>query len=328
MNQFFKLLLTSFFLSNVVSCWGQNLVPNPSFEDTSYCVTGTGEMPASLGWISYGDSPDYFNICTSSPDVSVPNNWGGYQQPSSGEAYCALGTFSSAFGQVNGREYIGRNLSQSLAIGTKYYVSFKTALSVSPTIWANCATNNLGVGFTNNPHHWSTNPFEANNNPKVYCDSIITDTLNWVTVFGSFIADSSYQYIVVGNLFNDSNTDTLIVDGNPSANCFAYYYIDDICVSTDSMYTANFLYTGIDNIPQLDVFNLYPNPLINQLNIENDSNAPYDIFIHNAIGQLLHQEVDISAIHKQIDISDYSKGLLLVSIKSNNQITNYKLIKH
>src|SRR5690606_29212541 len=88
-----------------------NLVINPSFEDTTYCVTGSGEMQAALGWEAYTDSPDYFNVCTSNGDVSVPNNWGGYQQPVSGNAYCALGTYSSAFGGVNVREFIGGALS-------------------------------------------------------------------------------------------------------------------------------------------------------------------------------------------------------------------------
>ncbi len=311
--------------------WGQNLVPNPSFEDTSYCVTGSGEMPAALGWNSYGDSPDYFNVCSSNADVSVPNNWGGYQEPSSGNAYAALGTFCTDCGiGPNVREFIGRNLSTPLNIGTKYYVSFKAVLSTSPTIWANCATNNLGVGFTNIPYNWSTSPFQINNNPKVFCDSIIKDTLNWVTVFGSFIADSSYQYIVLGNLFDDPSTDTLIVDSgaSPTGNCTSYYYIDDICVSTDSSYTANYLYTGIVNSPLAAVFSLYPNPLINQLNIESNSNTPYEIIIHNAIGQIVYQEFNINANHKMIDLSTYSKGMLLVSIKSNNQTICHKLLKH
>ena len=57
--------------------YGQNLVPNPSFEDTAYCVSGPTQVQAALGWESYADSPDYFNPCTSNSDVSVPNNWGG-----------------------------------------------------------------------------------------------------------------------------------------------------------------------------------------------------------------------------------------------------------
>lgn len=313
------------FFSN---CFGQvNLVPNPSFEDTSYCVSSPGEMPSSQGWNSYLNSPDYFNPCTSDSFVSVPYNWGGYQQPSSGIAYCALGTYSSSFGQINGREFIGRDLSEPLTIGAQYYVSFKTVLSVSPAIWSNCATNNLGAGFTNTPHHWSTAPLQVTNNPKVYCDSIITDTLNWVTVFGSFTADSAYQYIVLGNLFNDVNTDTLIVNGSSATNCFAYYYIDDVCVSTDSMYAANFLYTSLEDEPLENRFNVYPNPISDLLLINNDSKEQYDIRVYNSLGQVLYQEENIYETNKQIEVSTFSKGLLIINIKSNNKVINYKLLK-
>ena len=306
-----------------------NLVPNPSFEDTAYCVTGPTDMQAALGWDRYADTPDYFNPCTSNSDVSVPNNWGGYQQPASGNAYCALGTFSSTFGQVNGREFIGRALSTPLSVGTKYYVSLKVNLSISSTIWANCATNNIGAGFTISPYQWPSNSLSVTNNPKVYSNSIITDTLNWVQIFGSFTADSSYQYIVLGNLFDDSNTDTLIIDASasPYPNCFAYYYIDDVCVSTDSSYAANYVYTGIQEEPLKDNFNIYPNPITNHFQINQTFTAPYDLILYNAIGQQLYQEKNITTSSKTINATQFSKGILFITIKSNNQFINYKLLK-
>jgi hypothetical protein len=308
----------------------QNLVPNPSFEDTAYCVTGSGEIQASIGWDSYLESPDYFHPCSNDPFVSVPNNWGGYQQPASGNAYCALGTYSSAFGNINGREFIGRSLSSPLFVGTKYYVSFKVNLSISSTIWANCATNNIGAGFTTSPYHWSTNPLSVNNNPKVYFDSIITDTLNWTTVFGSFTADSSYQYIILGNLFDDSNTDTLIIDASasPIANCFAYYFIDEVCVSTDSSYTANYVYTEIQEEPQKDNFSIFPNPVTNNyFQINQTFIEPYDLVIYNTLGQQLYQEKNIISIYKTINTISFTQGILLITIKSNKQFINYKLLK-
>jgi hypothetical protein len=322
----FAALLLTF---NVIVKAQINLVPNPSFEDTSYCVTGPADMQAALGWQSYADSPDYFNPCTSAPSVSTPFNWGGYQQPASGNAYSALGVYSSAFGQVNGREFIGRALSAQLSIGTKYYVSFKVNLSISSTIWANCATNNIGAGFSTIPYHWSSNPLAVTNNPKVYSNNIITDTLNWTVIFGSFIADSAYQYIVLGNLFDDSSTDTLIVDSNasPYPNCFAYYYVDDVCVSTDSAYTANYIYTGTHEELIQDKFHLFPNPVQDYLQIKQTFTKPYDLIIYNSLGQQLYEEKNITSNSKIVNTLPLSKGLLLVIIKSGNQVINYKLLK-
>jgi hypothetical protein len=331
MVKIIKILLSILILFTItVNGFAQNLVPNPSFEDTAYCVTGPTDIQAALGWESYADSPDYFHPCTSDPYVSVPNNWGGYQQPASGNAYSALGTFSSAFGLVNVREYIGRDLSTPLTIGTKYFVSFKVSLSISSTIWVNCATNNIGAGFSTIPYNYSTNPLSVTNNPKVYCDSIITDTLNWVQIFGSFTADSSYQYIVLGNLFDDSSTDTLIVDSSasPYPNCFAYYYIDDVCVSTDSSYAANYVYTAIQEELLKDNFNIYPNPITDYFTIDNSLfNEPYDLVIYNTLGQKLYEEKDISTDTKTINVNHFTKGLLIINIKSKNQSKNYKLLK-
>jgi hypothetical protein len=306
-----------------------NLVPNPSFEDTSYCVTGSGQIQASLGWQSFAESPDYFNPCTQVPNVSVPYNWGGYQQPSSGNAYGALGTYSSAFGQMNVREFIGTPLSIPLSIGTKYYVSLKVSLSISSAIWTNCATNNIGAGFSTVPYHWSTNPLNVTNNPKVYSNSIITDTVNWTTIFGSFTADSAYQYIVLGNLFDDMNTDTLIVDASasPYPNCAAYYFVDDICVSTDSVYAANYIYGGIKEELVKDNFNVFPNPVDDYLQIKQTFTKPYDLVIYNSLGQRLYEEKNIDSKGKIIDTVPFSKGVLLITIKSNNQFFNYKLLK-
>ena len=317
-----------FAFTNLFYCQ-QNLVPNGSFEDTTYCVSGPAQMLATSGWSSYADSPDYFNTCSSNPNVSVPYNWGGYQQPASGNAYCGLGTYSSLFGQSNVREFIGRALSTQLTIGTKYYVSFKVNLSLSNTTWANCATNNLGVGFSSIPYNYSTNPLLVTNNPKVYSNNIISDTLNWTTIFGSFIADSAYQYIMFGNLFNNSNTDTLIVDASasPYSNCFSYYFVDDICVSNDSTYTANYIYTGIDKGQINTNFNIFPNPIKDFIQIKQSSKKPYDLIIYNSLGQLLYEEKNIVAINKIIVATAFNNGLLFISINSNNQRSQYKLLK-
>ena len=43
------------------------------------------------------------------------------------------------------------------------------------------------------------------NNPPVYSNTVSMDTLNWTRVFGSFVADSAYTHILLGNFFADAN---------------------------------------------------------------------------------------------------------------------------
>lgn len=305
---------------------GQNLVPNPSFEEFSACPSGEDQITFALGWENFSDqSPDYFNVCASNIDFDVPNNWGGYQIASSGDAYSALSAFYPV--SPNKREIIGRNLSQTLVIGTKYFFSMKVSLSINSYISSSYACNKLGVRFSTTSYSPS-NPVPIDNMAHVWSDSIISDTTNWSTIFGSFVADSTYTYLSIGNFFDDSNTDTLIVSSGIPSFKFAYYYIDDICVSTDSMYTANFLYTGLDDEMSKNIFIVHPNPIKDQLNIHNTSLEPYEINIYNALGQLLYHEKNIFIESKNFNVSTFSNGLFIVNIESNNRTTNYKLLKH
>ncbi|MFH2094810.1 MAG: hypothetical protein ABIJ16_03840, partial [Bacteroidota bacterium] len=179
----------------------QNLVPNPSFEDTVACPNFTNEVSKAIGWNNNSNgTPDYFHVC-SQYSVSVPNNVLGYQYPMDSNAYCGLYTYTWV--SLNQREYIGRQISSPLIIGQKYYCSFCVSLASidsSTSTSCNCASNNLGLLFTTTPYNYDIwNPTSIRNFAHINSNSIISDTLNWTTISGSFIADSSYQYFTIGN---------------------------------------------------------------------------------------------------------------------------------
>jgi hypothetical protein len=230
-----KYILNILLLFALFQSSAQNLVPNPSFEDTVNCPPGPGQVPSVVGWTASG-SADYFHSCYNDfgfPQwgISVPNNWGGYQEPyGGGNAYCALGTIAPCCPSV--REYIGTQLATPLDIGQKYFVSLRTSLALNDSIEAQVATNNIGLNFST-VNYSSANPPPLNNAPQINHSSLITDSINWTLVSGSFIADSNYAYVWIGNFFTDSMTDTLNYGYN--ANRYAYYYIDAVCVSIDSL---------------------------------------------------------------------------------------------
>ncbi len=296
-----------------------NLVPNPSFEDTVNCPIAPDEMYNSSGWSSYGASPDYMNACCSSA-MGVPYNWGGYQQAASGNAYAAFATYVSSI--ANYREFIGRPLSSSLNVGTKYYVTFKVSLSISPSAAGNCASDKMGAMFSTVPYNLS--PAPITNNPPVYSNSIITDSLNWTRIFGFFIPDSAYNHIIIGNFFDDNNTDTLKI--TTGFFDFAYYFLDDVCVSIDSLYTLNYDYTYLTEYNSIADFSIYPNPAKDYFVIDN-KNKSYDLKIYNSLGQELYYEKGISEKHYEMDLENINEGLLFISIISENCNFNYKLLK-
>jgi hypothetical protein len=295
-----------------------NFVSNPSFEDTVICPMASSQIDRAQGWWTAGDTPDYFNSCSSNYQFSTPFNLGGYQEPSTGNAYSALATYASFY--PNAREFIISQLTTTLTTGTKYFVSFKVCLSISSSIEAYIATNKLGAKFSTNSYTWSSNP-TLNNLAHVYTNSIITDSVNWTTIKGSFLADSNYKYIIIGNFFDDSNTSSFTFTN--SSQSFAYYYIDDVCVSTDSMLCA--VQTRIEKSAKNKNFLLFPNPTVGNLTIKmmNGSNIQ-KISVIDKYGQTILTEINY--LSKQLDLNRFPDGLYFIKVISDGRTFFEKFI--
>jgi len=295
-----------------------NLVPNPSFEDTVNCPYQAGDIDKAIGWFSMCGSPDYFNVCNLY-DWGTPYNIAGYQQPASGNAYLGFATYSSAF--TNAREFPASMLLNPLIIGTKYYLSFKVVLAINNYMQLNIATNKIGAMFTTGIYTCN-----INNNPTVYTNSIISDSTNWTRIIGSFVADSAYTYLVLGNFFDDTNTDTVKYFNDFTDN--AYYFLDDVCLSTDSIFANSYNYTtGLTEYNLSSKIDFFPNPFSDNVIFNNSFNQHIDIDIYNSLGELVYSEQNISDKKKSINLTHVKTGILFVNVKSSKQSFNYKLLK-
>ena len=218
-------------------CEAQNLVPNPSFELHDTCPEIFGFASKPLYWDRWDQSPDYFHACAGSlmgVDTLLDVPWNGFtwQYAHDGDAYVGMGLYTVD----DFRELVGAPLIEPLVVGQTYYVSCWVNLATEGSYWeTRWACNNQGVLFTMDEHNWSgqtgSGPeFAPRNYAHVNNPTIITDSANWTLVSGSFVADSAYRYIVLGNFFNDALTDTVhFTPGLPSLA--AYYLYDAICVS-------------------------------------------------------------------------------------------------
>ena len=298
-----------------------NLVPNPSFEDTVGCPIGGLVVDYAVGWHSYKLTPDYFNNCNSTV-VGVPSNYMGFQHARTGVAYAGFITIS--FGSMNNKEIIGAQLNQQMQVGQTYYVSFYVNRAYNPATfynYNNLATNKIGVRFStiSYPNFW-TEPIPINDTAHVYTNTIITDTVNWVKISGTFTADSAYNYIAIGNFFTDSLTSRIQLDSIAS---FAYYYVDDICVSTDSNYCDSI--SGITNIDFKNPMKIFPNPLQSELNIEGIGFTCIEIY--DDIGKMVFEKKFIDAIYRtKIQLPNLCKGLYAVKIKTLKSYYTKKII--
>lgn len=204
-------------------CYGQNIVNNPSFENHSQCPNNYNQVNYSNGWFksTNNNNPtyhsEYLNACGTS-NFGVPSNTWGYQIAANGVAYMATVTMAPSV-QPNYRENIYTTLTSPLIVGQTYSISFK----ISHTDNSQFSSNNFGVKFAKQAN------FPIDNISQVYSNSIVTNSTNWTTISGIFVADSAYTFIALGNFFTDVNTSTFTSCSSCSYNLYGYF-LDDIDV--------------------------------------------------------------------------------------------------
>ena len=305
----FKNIFLIFFLHNIY-CFSQpNLVPNPSFEDTISCPNNTSQIYYANSWFAAGhgnnSSTDYFNKCATVWYVSVPSNL-GYQLPRTGNAYAG---FYLTGPSANYREYAEIQLLDTLIIGKKYCVEFYVSLLDNAM-----AVDAVGAYFTkdslfvNSPN--TLLPYTPQiSNP---IGNILSDTVNWIKVSGTFTADSLYRFLTIGNFKDDANTNDTV-----SVKSDSYYYLEDV-----SVYLCDS--TGIGELQQNISVNIFPNPTGGIVNFS-CSEKVEEIFIADIIGQRVCTLPRPS--ERKIDISSFSQGVYFLNVSTEKGMVVKKIIK-
>ena len=291
----------------------QNLVLNPSFEDTIAC-TGTYAMQCKYWYTANIGSPDYFSeqpdiFCGTSP---VPLSNVGYQYARTGIAYVGLVTLMQPLNPnyLNRREYIGGELSDTLKQGHEYCVSFY--ISVAEEL--KYVTDGIGLYLSIDSavdYTINTNlPFVPQiSNPS---GNIIYDTLNWVQISGTYIANGGEKYLTIGNFKDNANTLIDSINNNvPQSRYESYLFIDDVSVIDCTV--------GIGEVNNnKDIGRLYPNPantfVYYQDNLGENENGIITLL------DMLGKELKGYKLTKgnnliSIPVSDLAKGIYLVKIK-------------
>ena len=305
-----KYLFTICCLLFAVSCiFPQNVVPNPSFEDTVHCPTNPSQIYETQFWISPTTaSPDYLNAC--SAGVHVPNNGWGNQAAHSGVAYAGFYAYNTV--HKNYKEYIQEPLFTTLVANHKYYVSFYVSLAEV----SQYAVSSVGALFTSSAIS-SSSSLTLNYTPQTQNPSTnkLTDKANWMLIADTLYANGSEQFITIGNFKVDSLSDTLYL-GNIGGGNVAYYYIDDVSI-------IDYGLAGIENYKNKVQVNIYPNPSNEILTIET-SEEQGEIKITDLLGN----EIKSEKINKslQLDVSNISKGVYFVTFVSGNNIFTRKII--
>ncbi|MEI2758775.1 MAG: T9SS type A sorting domain-containing protein [Bacteroidia bacterium] len=301
-------------LFSAIKADSQNLVLNPSFEDTIACPTTTAiPMQCEYWYTANIGSPDYFSeqpdiFCGTSP---VPLSNAGYQYARTGIAYVGLGTFVSSIfpNGINRREYIGGELSDTLKQGHEYCVSFY--ISVAEEL--KYVTDGIGLYLSIDSavdYTINTNlPFVPQiSNPS---GNIIYDTLNWVQISGTYIANGGEKYFTIGNFKDDANTLIDSINNNvPQSRYVSYLFIDDVSVIDCTV--------GISEVNNnKDIGRLYPNPARTTVYYESELNDNENglLELYDMLGNKLSAYTLNHGKNKiTIGTSGYARGVYMVKV--------------
>ena len=201
-----------------------DIVANPSFEYFTQCPDNQSQISRAYPWsdcLGGNGSSDYYNTCT---NLIWMLQFLNMQHPRTGDGEAAFYMYGTGLNH-DYREYIMGTLTDSLKHNKRYCGEFYTSLINNSMT----AVENMGMyfsvdtvlGFHNGHGLYTLQPQIENHN------GIITDTINWVRVYGTFISSGREKYLTIGNFTDNIHTNFQNLSG---AAIPAYYYIDDVSV--------------------------------------------------------------------------------------------------
>ncbi|HEY0978125.1 MAG TPA: OmpA family protein [Flavobacteriales bacterium] len=227
--------------SGLMAQQGPNLVKNPGFEEITKPVTTWDQLDRATGWSNANSaSADLFSkdACY----VGVPDNdLGTGTTAFDGEHYAGFVAYKddqrpnlkrllsgkqdhTRPGYQNYSEYLQTELGSPLTAGQQYDIAFRVKLSNG----SDRAVSGLGayaspVALTYGHNHFVTEK------PQVSTASVVNDKQNWTEVKGTFTADGTEKFLILGAFPAAGSERTKVVEGADSQR--AYYYIDGISLN-------------------------------------------------------------------------------------------------
>lgn len=132
-------------------------------------------------------------------------------------------------------------------------------------------------------------------------------------------ADSGCVVISTSNLIQSNSVDSSDYICRPNGNSIVY---------VDNLNFDNLITSVSDQSALNHLLNIYPNPASDIISLDIDfvgNSESTEVNIFNLTGKLVKSEI-LNQDVNQVDISNLSNGIYVVSVKTNNLIENQKLI--
>ena len=215
-----------------------SLAFNSQGQIVNYISNGGFESLSSTTVVSYFNSSNYWQaldtgkyayfLYSTNPTIaSAPNCAQGFQKPRSGNSFIAPTAYCTTCPINNSRGYPRNRLKNTLTAGKTYCAKF---------YYVN--TNNSPLAIDSYGAYLGDSSLDTITkctipltylNPQIENQSgIITDTMNWVPISGTFTANGTEKYLVIGNFKSDIATNTVLINPANLPMLVCDVYIDDV----------------------------------------------------------------------------------------------------
>jgi len=212
-----------------------NYVSNGSFEEMYDCTNQ--QITNAKYWRSIdsiNSMPLIFSTCSGM--MTVPLNSFTYQWPKFGENYVAGTQYSPPPVSLDGdnRNYLRNRLKRNLNSGKTYCISFYVNITSNSTSGIDALGAYFGDDNLDTITHGGITLTYLSPQIENSTNNIITDTLNWVLITGTFVANGNEKHLVLGNFKSDNTTNTLVINPNNLP-----YNATDVCFDNVSCIELN-----------------------------------------------------------------------------------------
>ncbi len=215
-----------------VFSFAQNLVPNPSFEQSSQCPGNFSESAHEFRvthWTSANSgTPDHYHSC-SEGDADVPYNWAGVSEAYDGRGYVGIYLWMK---DKPYREYLQCRLTEPLVKDSTYQIQFFYKLSS----YSKYSIDRIGL-LVHDSILREKHDYVVTRKPtlSVLQEAALTPKTGlWEHASMMYTATGSEKFLTIGNFSENETTNSYYIISRPVSEVMlasgSYYYIDNVSV--------------------------------------------------------------------------------------------------
>ena len=204
-----------------------NYVTNPSFEVLKFAQVPTGN-DGIYGWGPIDTTKRAYLLYTVGPPLyNAPNSSYGFQFPRTGNNMIGSSFFYSNGNPESNRWYPRNRIKQPLQANKIYCARYFVVNTNNSPVGID-AYSILLAGTEIDTIKKCNIPLAYLTPQVVHDGGILTDTMNWTPISGTFTANGTEKYLILGNFKADANTQSIVINPNQLPVLANDNYIDDV----------------------------------------------------------------------------------------------------